>query len=335
LVEEIERVSGDFPAVTSVFFGGGTPTLLPAESLNRILAAIRKRFGLAPVAEVTAEVNPETVDERKFEALLAGGFNRFSVGVQSLSPQVLRRLGRTHSFDRALRALADARRAGVEDLNADLIYGSPWESDGDWLHSLEGVLAAGVDHVSAYALTVEKGTPLHTLVRTGRAPDVDPDIQAARHGTAEEVLAKAGFGRYEISNWCTPGRASRHNLLYWSAGDYAAFGAGAHGHASGRRYWKLRLPRDYVAAVEQGSSTDAGDEQVEDRGAEALMLGLRLSSGIDEATFARRFGRGALESRSRRIAALCDDGLLVRRDRWLAVPPGAVLLTNEVLARLL
>ena len=146
-------------------------------------------------------------------------------------------------------AIEQARAAGFDDVNADLIYGSPWESETDWVRTLEGVLAVEPQHLSAYALTVEEGTPLATLVTTGRVPDVDPDIQAARHGVASTMLATAGYERYEISNWAQPGYACRHNVLYWCAGDYIGFGAGAHAHIGGSRHWSVRLPRDFIDAV--------------------------------------------------------------------------------------
>jgi oxygen-independent coproporphyrinogen-3 oxidase len=337
LVREIETHPGPAEQATSVFFGGGTPTLLPPAQLRRILAAVAERFGLAPGAEVTVEANPETVDEGAFEALLEAGFNRVSVGVQSVVAPVLAGLGRTHSGEAGLAALRAARRAGVEDLNADLIFGSPWETDDDWRASLEAVVAEAPDHVSTYALTVEDGTPLHALVATGRVPDVDPDVQAARWEVAVEVLGAAGYERYEISNHARPGRASRHNLLYWSAGDYAGFGAGAHGHFSGRRYWRTRLPRAYVAALEQGRSTIAGGETLsaDARAGEALMLGLRLTQGIDLAGFARRFGTDPLGRREGTLAALVAAGLLERSGERLALAPGATLVANEALSRLL
>jgi putative oxygen-independent coproporphyrinogen III oxidase len=337
LVAEIERWEGEVPAATSVFFGGGTPTLLSPFQLGRILDVVVRRTGLAAEAEITIEVNPETVDESTFVALLDAGFNRFSVGIQSLAPHVLQGLGRTHSADRALEALACARRAGASDLNADLIYGSPWERPDDWTRSLEGVIEAGTDHVSAYALTVEEGTPLHTLVATRRVPDVDGDVQAERHSFAEERLSAAGFDRYETSNWARPGRASRHNVLYWSAGNYAGFGAGAHAHLDGRRWWSKRLPRDFIAAVHEGSSTEAGYEELDPtrRGPEALMLGLRLRSGVDLEALARIHGRAFLDDRAPVIEELVDGGVLERSGSHLRLTERATLLADDVICRLL
>ncbi|MGH2694875.1 MAG: radical SAM family heme chaperone HemW [Actinomycetota bacterium] len=337
LVRDIERIEGDVPAASSVFFGGGTPTLLPPASLAMILRAVAARVGVAPDAEITVEANPETVDEDAFESLLEAGFNRFSVGVQSLRPHVLRGLGRTHSAESALAALAAARRAGVEDLNADLIFGSPWERADDWLASLNGVVEAAPDHVSAYALTVEEHTPLHTLVATGRIPDVDPDVQAERYGVAEEVLEAGGYARYEISNWARAGHCSRHNLLYWSAGDYLGFGAGAHGHLGGRRYWNVRLPRSFVDEVAAGRPTEAGAERLgpDERVGEALMLGLRLSSGVDLAAFGRRFGTSGLSRRAATIAALEAEGLVETAGGRLRTAPRRLLVASEVARRLL
>jgi oxygen-independent coproporphyrinogen-3 oxidase len=308
--------------------------LLEPRQLGRVLDAVRGRCGIATGAEVTVEANPETVDERSFAGLLDAGFNRVSIGVQSLVPRVLMGLGRTHSPERALDAIAAAGRAGVPEVNADLIYGSPWETPEDWLTSLTGLVGAGPDHVSAYALTIEEGTPLATLVNTKRVPDVDPDVQAERHGIANEVLGAAGYDRYEISNWARSGHASSHNVLYWSAGDYLGFGAGAHGHLAGRRYWSVRLPRDYIDRVEKGLSPEDDHEIVPDRSGEALMLGLRLTSGVGIAEFERRFGPLGAE-RVDRIDELTASGALEQEDGYLRLSESATLLANDVIARLL
>ena len=337
LIADIERHGTRAKgAATSVFFGGGTPTLLSPSQLGRILGAVQESIGVAPGAEITTEVNPETVDERAFEELLEAGFNRFSIGIQSLAPAVLTKLGRTHSAERALESLAAARRAGAEDLNADLIYGSPWEQPDDWKRSLEGVIGAGTEHVSAYALTIEEGTPLHTLIATGREPDVDGDIQAERHEVADAYLEAAGFERYETSNWARPAKASRHNVLYWSAGDYLGFGAGAHAHIDGRRWWSQRLPRDFIASVAADESTEAGFELLEPeaRGPEALMLGLRLTSGIEVAAFEARFGDECLRARTDLIDDLAGIGLLERDHNHLRLGERATMVANDVICRL-
>lgn len=339
LVRHIDDVARSRPhrTATSVFFGGGTPTVLPVRSLARMLGAVREAIGVAGDAEVTVEVNPETVDLRSFDELLGAGFNRVSIGVQSLVSPVLAGLGRTHSAQRALDAIADARRAGVANINADLIYGSPWESTTEWKTTLDRIVDAGVDHISAYALTVEQGTPLATLVATNRCPDVDPDVQADRHAMAEDILGSGGFNRYEVSNWSAPGCASRHNVLYWCAGDYLGLGAGAHAHDGGRRSWSVRLPREFIARVRSGRSAEAGHEVLSwaERVGEALMLGLRLTSGIEVGAFERRFGSGALATRAEALSFLQAGGVIECDRGRIRVAPAATLLGNEIGSRLL
>jgi coproporphyrinogen III oxidase-like Fe-S oxidoreductase len=250
---------------------------------------------------------------------------------------VLAKLGRTHSSRVALDAVAAARRAGVGDLNIDLIYGSPWEREDDWRATLAGAIESDPDHVAAYALTVETGTPLHTLVATGRLADVDPDVQAERHGIAAGLLEEAGFRRYEISNWARPGRASAHNVLYWCAGEYLGFGAGAHGHLDGRRYWAVRLPREWIARADAGAGVEAGSERLDDdsRAGEALMLGLRLASGVDPSGFVERFGADAWTKRLGPVAALQELGLLEASSGRIRLTERGTLVGNEVGARLL
>ena len=337
LIADVQRTAVSGRPATSVFFGGGTPTLLPAGDLARILAAVRATVGIAPDAEITVEANPETVDEDYFELLLAAGCNRVSIGVQSLAPGVLAALGRTHSAERAIAAIEAAHRAGFTDVNADLIYGSPWEKDEDWQRSLDGVIATEPEHVSAYALTVESATPLATMVATKRVPDVDPDVQAERHAVADVALGAAGYERYEISNWARPGHACAHNLVYWSAGEYIGFGAGAHGYVEGTRYWNVRLPRDFIAAVTSGATTRAGEECLgEDaRAGEALMLALRLTSGVDLEAFAVRFGQTSVDRRRGSIATLAERGLLEIRDNHVQLTSRGTMLANEVQAEVL
>ncbi|MGH2688414.1 MAG: radical SAM family heme chaperone HemW, partial [Actinomycetota bacterium] len=317
-----------------VFVGGGTPTQLPPASLGRFLAAVRYAFALDPQAEVTVEANPETVDEAVFAALRAEGFNRVSIGVQSLAPGVLRRLDRVHSAERALGALRAARSAGFERLNGDLIFGTPGETDDDWLRSLEGVLGAGVDHVSAYALTVEPSTPLASAVARGLVAPPDEDVQADRYETAERVLAQAGLVRYEISNWAAPRSWCRHNLVYWTGGDYFGFGAGAHGHHGGRRAWNVRLPRTYIEripSVEEGSELLCGPRRRE----EAAILGLRLAGGLDRAAFARRWGADPVALWGSELEGLRAAGLVEVTGGAVRPAARGFLLNGEIARRLL
>ncbi|MGH9000803.1 MAG: radical SAM family heme chaperone HemW [Acidimicrobiia bacterium] len=271
------RRSGQLAPATSVFFGGGTPSLLPAELLTAILGAIPR----LPDAEVTVECNPDAVDAAKLDAYRAAGVNRLSFGVQSFEPRVLACLGRTHNPDNVAAALGAARAAGFTNINVDLIYGAPAETATDWLATLEAALAFAPEHVSAYALTVEPGTPLHRRILAGGAVAPDEDDQADRYLAADAVLSRAGLSWYEISNWAQPGRECRHNQLYWAQGDYTAIGCAAHGHSGGRRWWNVRTPERYIALVEGDKPTEAGSETLDSRtrAAEALALALRTRRG--------------------------------------------------------
>ncbi|MGW1992221.1 radical SAM family heme chaperone HemW [Embleya sp. NPDC001921] len=269
--------------VETVFFGGGTPTLLPAADLARILGAIRDEFGLAAGAEVTTEANPESVDPAYLATLLAGGFNRLSFGMQSAREHVLQILDRRHTPGRPEQCVADARAAGFEHVNLDLIYGTPGESDDDWRASLDAVLGARPDHVSAYALIVEDGTRLAGRVRRGELPMPDDDVLADRYLMADEAFSAAGLGWYEVSNWATDAAARcRHNELYWTGADWWGAGPGAHSHVGGVRWWNVRHPAAYAQRLAAGTSPAQARELLtaEDRRVERILLELRLAEGV-------------------------------------------------------
>ncbi|MGW6744397.1 radical SAM family heme chaperone HemW [Streptomyces sp. NPDC055025] len=288
LVDEIRlarKVLGDDPRqVRTVFVGGGTPTLLAAGDLVRMLSAIRDEFGLADGAEITTEANPESVDPAYLAALREGGFNRISFGMQSAKQHVLKVLDRTHTPGRPEECVAEARAAGFEHVNLDLIYGTPGESDDDWRESLAAAVGAGPDHVSAYALIVEEGTGLARRIRRGEVPMTDDDEHADRYLIADAVLAEAGFSWYEVSNWATS-EAARclHNELYWRGADWWGAGPGAHSHVGGVRWWNVKHPGAYAAALAEGRSPGAGREilSAEDRRVERVLLELRLSAGCE------------------------------------------------------
>lgn len=267
--------------VSTVFFGGGTPTLLPAADLVAILGSIEDTFGLEPDAEVTTEANPDSVDAGYLAQLHAGGFTRISLGMQSASPTVLAVLERTHTAGAAERAVADARAAGFDQVSLDLIYGTPGETPAMWRESLERAVATGVDHISAYALTVEPTTRLGRRISRGQVSMPDPDVAADRYEAADDILSTAGLRWYEISNWARPGAESRHNLGYWRGQDWWGFGPGAHGHLAGLRWWNVRHPRDYAARISTGLPV-AGAEILSDREREIerRMLGIRLAEGL-------------------------------------------------------
>ncbi|PNE43286.1 radical SAM family heme chaperone HemW [Streptomyces noursei] len=286
LVEEVRlarKVLGDDPRpVETVFVGGGTPTLLPAADLGRMLAALRDEFGLAPDAEITTEANPESVDPRYLAELRAAGFNRVSFGMQSARQHVLKILDRTHTPGRPEACVAEARAAGFAHVNLDLIYGTPGESDDDWRATLDAATGAGPDHISAYALIVEEGTQLARRIRRGEIPMTDDDVHADRYLIAEERLTAAGYSWYEVSNWATTEAARcRHNELYWTGADWWGAGPGAHSHVGGVRWWNVKHPAAYAQALAEGRSPGAGRELLadEDRRVERILLELRLAAG--------------------------------------------------------
>ena len=272
------RVAGGLPAATSVFVGGGTPSLVAPERLMAVLAAVPR----APDCEVTVECNPDTVTPDLMEVYAQGGVNRISLGVQSMVDHVLRSLGRTHDPSNVRRAVEAIRGAGIRTFNVDVIYGAAGESPDDWRRTLYAAVALDPPHVSAYALTVEPGTPL----ADDPARHPDDDDQAVKYLAAAEALEAAGLSWYEISNWARPGHECRHNQLYWSMGEYQAFGCAGHSHRNGRPSWNVHTPERYVAAIAEGRSPEAAGERL-DAGArrlEALQLAVRTRAGVPAAT---------------------------------------------------
>ncbi|MGI8900740.1 MAG: radical SAM family heme chaperone HemW, partial [Nocardioides sp.] len=281
------RVLGDRDLpVSSVFFGGGTPTLLPAEDLTRIVAAVRDEFGLADDAEITTEANPDSVDERTLASLRAGGVNRVSFGMQSAVPAVLSVLDRTHDPDRVPLVVAWARRVGFDQVSLDLIYGTPGESAAHWQSSLDAALAYEPDHLSAYALIVEDGTALARRVRRGELPGgrgPDDDDLADKYLAADAALVAAGLSWYEVSNWARDDAAAcRHNVGYWTGTNWWGAGPGAHSHASGVRWWNVKHPAAYAGRLAAGSSPALAREVLdgETRRVERVLLETRLRQGL-------------------------------------------------------
>jgi oxygen-independent coproporphyrinogen-3 oxidase len=283
VLEDGDPFGDRVPPVSTIFFGGGTPTLLPAEHLGLVIREIDQRFGLADDVEITTEANPETVTPGYLARLREAGFNRISVGMQSAVPRVLAVLDRQHRPGRPEQVVAEARAAGFEHVNLDLIYGAPYETDDDWQASLDAAVAAGPDHVSAYALVVEEGTALARQVASGVVPPPDDDVQADRYVMADETLRAAGFEWYEISNWATsPSARCRHNDLYWTEANWWGLGPGAHSHVSGVRWWNVKHPARYAGLLDAGRSPAAGRELLDDeaRFTERVMLGVRRREGL-------------------------------------------------------
>jgi putative oxygen-independent coproporphyrinogen III oxidase len=325
-VRQARRVLGDVDVpVQTLFFGGGTPTLLDPADLARIVAAVEEEFGLVEGAEVTTESNPDSVDAAGLQRLRAGGITRVSFGMQSAVGHVLQVLDRTHDPERVPLAVRWAREAGFEQVSLDLIYGTPGESLQDWSASLEAALASEPDHLSAYALIVEDGTALARRVRRGDVAAPDDDDLADKYLAADEALGRAGLGWYEVSNWArTPEAACRHNVLYWTGADWWGVGPGAHSHVGGVRWWNVKHPAAYADRVGAGASPAHGRELLDEetRRVERVLLETRLRAGLpvevlDDA------GRQALPEQVRR--GLVEDAgaqqgrvVLTTRGRLLA-----------------
>lgn len=328
-------VLGGPVAAQTVFVGGGTPSLLGSAGLAAVLDAVRASFGLAPGAEVTTEANPESTDAEFFAGLAAAGYTRVSLGMQSVARHVLGVLDRVHTPGRPVAAVAEAHAAGIGHVNLDLIYGTPGESRDDLAASLDAVLAAGVDHVSAYALIVEPGTALARRVARGELPAPDDDVLAERYEQVDAALSAAGLVWYEVSNWAAgAGARCRHNLGYWAGGDWWGAGPGAHSHVGGVRWWNVKHPARYVAALTAGVSPAAGREVLGagERHTERVMLGLRLADGLPAAELDSA-GRAAAD-RAVRMGLLhatpADRLVLTTRGRLLADAVVRDLLTSRV-----
>jgi len=333
-LELATRVLGPrVPAVGTVFVGGGTPTMLAASDLVKVLHGIRARFGLVEGAEVTTEANPDSVTPVSLQTLAAGGFTRVSIGMQSAVPHVLATLERTHDPVNVAKAVEAAKSAGLK-VSVDLIYGTPGESRSDWRTSLDAAIDLEPDHISAYALVVEEGTKLGAQVRRGQVPAPQDDDEADKYELADQVLAAAGFGWYEVSNWArTEADRCRHNEGYWSDGDWWGVGPGAHSHVGGVRWWNVKHPNAFASKLNAGLSPAAGRELLtaEQRYDERVLLGIRLVDGlpIDDL---RPEGRSA-------VAGLIADGLVdgpsALRPRRVVLTLRGRLLADTVVRRLL
>ena len=279
----LSQGSRPVPEAGTVFVGGGTPSLLGAGRLGEVLGAVRGSFGLAAEAEITTESNPESTSPSFFAGIRDAGYTRVSLGMQSAAEHVLRVLERQHTPGRAVAAAREARDAGFEHVNLDLIYGTPGESTDDLRASLDAVLEAEVDHVSAYSLIVEDGTAMARKVRRGELPMPDDDVLADRYELIDARLREAGLRWYEVSNWAASDAAvCRHNIGYWRGGDWWGAGPGAHSHVGGVRWWNVKHPARYASLLAEGTSPAAAREvlDAEDRRIERVMLELRLSTGL-------------------------------------------------------
>lgn len=335
--------------VETVFFGGGTPSLLPLEHMGTIVSAVRERFDIAPDAEVTLEANPGTVDAAHMQGLRELGFNRVSFGVQSFHEEELRRLERIHDAQEVEDAYAWARAAGFERVNLDLIYGLIGQSMEAWQTNLETALALGPDHLSLYALTLEEGTPLTRDVERGRTPGPDLDLQADMFEWTREHLRGRGYEHYEVSNWALAGRECRHNLVYWHNGDWLGLGAGAHSHLFDERFADAASPRRYIDSVKESEpatetkAVPSGFRQITQRErpdesremSETVILALRLREGLEIASFERRYGVSFESTFKDAIEETLALGLTEVVDGRLRLRDEAVMLGDEAFLRFL
>ena len=326
------------PMLQTIYLGGGTPTALSAELLARVLAACRAHWRVSPNAEITVEANPGTLDQAKLATLLEQGLTRLSLGVQTFDDALLRQLGRIHTAQEAIDSFHLARRAGVANINLDLIYGLPGASQEAWQAALDQALALGPDHLSLYALTLHDETPLARSIAQGRAPALDDDLAADMYLWAMETLAQAGYLHYEISNWARfPAAICRHNLTYWLDLPYIGLGAGAHGYLDRRRYWNVAHPAGYIARLSQGREPAEEDEAIgrATEMSETMLLGLRLMEGVSYARFAERFGEDMRAIYRSEIDELARLGLLYADQEGIRLAPRGYLLGNDVFERFL
>jgi putative oxygen-independent coproporphyrinogen III oxidase len=333
-IQEIElavRVLGsDAPTISTIFVGGGTPTVLPPDDLGRLVTAVRDRLGLAEDAEVTTESNPESIDAAGLHRLRELGFSRISFGMQSAVPHVLATLDRMHSAGRPQQAISEAKTAGFTNTSLDLIYGTPGESAADWQESLDAALAASPEHISAYALIVEDGTRLASRIRRGELPAPDDDDLADKYLMAEEQFSAAGYSAYEVSNWSAAAATRcRHNLGYWRSHNWWGIGPGAHSHVGGVRWWNVKHPRAYAAKLAAGVSPAQAREvlSAEQRRLERVMLELRLADGVSTSLLSA--------AEQDRLADLLARHLAVVEDHMLILTTQGRLLADAVLRELL
>ncbi len=289
LVKEIEFARnqvGESAIVPSIFFGGGTPSLMEASDIKRVITAISKQFKLDPIAEVTLETNPDTVTKEKLKQFYDAGVNRISFGMQSSVPHVLKTLDRTHNPENLPQVTKWASEVGFKEISVDLIYGTPGESKQDWQQSIDSALALPISHISAYALIVEEGTKLAAQIKRGEIAKPDDDLTAEKYIMADKVFTTAGFNWYELSNWAKPNSQSKHNLAYWLGHNWWGAGPGAHSHINGKRFWNVKHPNLYKQKIQANETVILDSEVLEGSQIESerLMLSIRLPQGLEKNT---------------------------------------------------
>lgn len=334
LEREIRSAKYELRNLTTLYFGGGTPTILEPKRISDIMSVLRRKTAFGQEAEVTIEANPETVDLVKLRALRDTGFNRLSLGVQSFNDECLEFLGRVHDGKRARQAFEQARQAGFENVGIDLIYGIPGQGLDRWKDELRMAVALGPEHISAYSLAYEPGTEFTAWRDSGRIAPCQDDLEAEMFLAAIDVLGQAGYQHYEVSNFAKPDLRSRHNMNYWLCGDYLGFGAGAHSHLAGRRWANMKSPEDYALNVEKGGSTVDFEEELskEQRIFEAIFLGLRMVEGIGLEEFTAKWGKSPLDFRPETWKNLIAGGMAIMAGPDLRLTTKGLLIADVLLS---
>jgi oxygen-independent coproporphyrinogen-3 oxidase len=338
----LEIVSGDYidavlkelaaaplDEVPTIFFGGGTPSLLPPKDLGRVISAIKERNGVTEDCEITLEANPDSVTQEKLEQLIAAGFNRISFGMQSSNPEVLKVLDRTHNPENVRKAVDMARAAGFSSVSVDLIYGSPGESLADWAATIKQALSLDIDHISAYALIVEEGTKLAAQIKRGEYSMPDDDLMADMYLLIDQQCLQKGLKWYELSNWSKPGHQCRHNIAYWKSNNWWGLGPGAHSHIDSKRFWNVKHPNAYKEKVFAGDSPIKDFEVLTDdqRKSEYIMLALRMPEGVKKAAL-------TVAQYERTMEYIKSGHVIEKQDSLALTPKGRLIadrLTHEML----
>jgi len=338
----LEIVSGDYidavlkelaaaplDVVPTIFFGGGTPSLLPPKDLGRVISAIKERNGVTEDCEITLEANPDSVTQEKLEQLIAAGFNRISFGMQSSNPEVLKVLDRTHNPENVRKAVDMARAAGFSSVSVDLIYGSPGESLADWAATIKEALSLDIDHISAYALIVEEGTKLAAQIKRGEYTMPDDDLMADMYLLIDQQCLQKGLKWYELSNWSRPGHQCRHNIAYWKSNNWWGLGPGAHSHIDSKRFWNVKHPNAYKEKVFAGDSPIKDFEVLTDdqRKSEYIMLALRMPEGVKKAAL-------TVAQYERTMEYIKSGHVIEKHDSLALTPKGRLIadrLTHEML----
>lgn len=334
LEQEIRISDFGFGSLKTVYFGGGTPTILDPELISNIMSALRGKAAIDGQTETTIEANPETVDLEKLRKLLGMGFNRLSLGVQSFDDDALKMLGRAHDGKRVLQAFDQARSAGFNNVGIDLIYGIPGQGLGRWKEDLKRTVDLCPEHISAYSLTYEPGTEFTAWRDSGRIAPCQEDLEAEMFLAAIEALSQAGYQHYEVSNFSKPGFRSRHNLNYWHCGDYLGFGAGAHSHQGGRRWANIGSPEGYASNAEKGESAVDFKEELtrEQRTFEVIFLGLRMVEGIGIEEFRLKWGLSPLDYRPEAWKDLFSKGMAINAGPDLRLTTKGLLIADCLLS---